>query len=116
MGSSTKASKARVNSGKGGTPEPTVLQINVNGVLQTIDPNSLTLRERQICKVELTKLGYEPDELDIISATIWVIMRRSDPDLTFEDVCEGITIQDLQDTDELMSGTLLDLDPDDPEE
>jgi hypothetical protein len=72
-----------------------VVTIVVNGETVIVDPNTLTMRERQQIKSALAKLDYPADDMDALVATIWAVMRRSDPRLTFDDVCGSITTADL---------------------
>jgi hypothetical protein len=76
-----------------------------------VDPRAMTLMERRLIKVELAKLGYEPDDTDVLAGSIWIAMRRDDPALTYDEVCEAITFEDLRDPDEVATA---DQDPQDP--
>jgi IMP cyclohydrolase len=72
-----------------------VVVLNVNGQPVTVDQRTLTMSERQAVKSVLAKLDYESDDLDALCATIWVVMRRTDPALTFAEVCDAITLESL---------------------
>ncbi len=86
--------------------------ITVNGRRVYIEPETLTMKERQLLKREMAQLGYDPDETDILMATIWVVMKRDDAELTFDEVCESITVGSLTD----METSVVDgRDLDDPE-
>ena len=85
-----------------------VVTLNVNGSPVTIDQRTLTMSERQAVKREIAKLDYESDDLDVLCATIWVVMRRDDPALTFVDVCDSLTLESL-------SEATVDGDPTSPE-
>jgi hypothetical protein len=85
-----------------------VVQVRVNGQVVTVDARTLTIGERQAMKRELAQLGYEPDDLDALCATIWVVMHRDDASLTFAEVCDSLTLEDLSE-----AGS--DLDGDSPE-
>lgn len=87
-------SAGRERSGIQSTASP-LLTLMVNGEPVTVDQRSLTMSERQAVKRELAKLEYETDELDVLTATIWVVMRRTDSALTFAEVCDGITLDSL---------------------
>lgn len=91
-------STARERSGitKGGAP---LVTLNVNGEPVTIDQRTLTMSERQAIKRELAKLEYEPDDLDALCATIWVVMRRNDSALTFAEVCDVLTLESLSEAE-----------------
>src|SRR5688572_22182786 len=96
-------STGRERSGKGTSGVP-LMTITVNGQVVTIDQRTLTMRERQAVKTELAKLPYyvpgtDPDDMDALAATIWVVMRRDDAALTFEEVCESITIATLEEAE-----------------
>lgn len=71
-----------------------LLVIRVAGNEVVIDASTLTMRERQTMKAALGKLD-EPDDLDATVASIWIVMRRDDPTLTFEEVCDSITLADI---------------------
>lgn len=86
------AGRERSGVSSGGAP---LVTLNVNGSPVTIDQRTLTMSERQAIKREIAKLDYEPDDLDALCATIWVVMRRTDPALTFADVCDSLTLEDL---------------------
>ena len=62
-----------------------------------VDPRSLTLMERRLIKQQLATLGYEADEVDVLAGSIWVVMRREDAAITYDEVCEAIQFEDLQD-------------------
>lgn len=87
--------KAKTLDALGKTKVSNVMKIVVNGEDVFVDPGTLTGTERQLMKRALAGLGYEPDGQDALYASIWVVMRRSDPALTFEDVCDAITFNDL---------------------
>jgi hypothetical protein len=92
-------SKGRERSGvASATP---ILALMVNDEQVTIDQRTLTMKERQVMKAALAKLDYEPDDMDALTATIWVVMRRTDPALTFDEVCEAITLESLADATEV---------------
>jgi len=87
--------KGRERSGKAPAPLVTIM---VNGAPVTVDQGTLTMRERQQVRAEmhkLTKAGCDPDELDNLAGVIWVVMRRDDPSLTFDDVCDALDMDDL---------------------
>ena len=95
-------SQAREQSGKGTKKSHDVLTLNVtlgDGEARHVicDPHTMTLMERRLVKVELGKLGYEPDETDMLGASIWVALRRDDPTVTFDEVCESLTYEQLMD-------------------
>jgi hypothetical protein len=55
-----------------------------------------------------------PDEADALAALVWVVLRRSDADLTVDAVLESLTLGDLADAEPVMADELNDRD-DDPE-
>lgn len=77
-----------------------VVTLLVNGDPVTIDQRTLTMSERQAVKREMAKLDYDADDLDALCATIWVVMRRTDPALTFVDVCDSLTLESLSEATE----------------
>lgn len=56
-----------------------------------IDPSTLTMTERKKARRVLAEMDVEPDELDMTVATVWVVMTRDEPDLTFDEVCDNMT-------------------------
>ena len=93
------ASRGRERSGKADLPTVTIL---VNGTPITVDQRTLTMRERQQVRAEMGKLakqGIEPDELDNLAGVIWIVMRRDDQSLTYEQVCESFDMGDLLDAE-----------------
>ncbi len=89
--------KAKTLETLGKTKVSNVMKIVVNGEDVFIDPATLTGTERQLMKRALAGLGYEPDGTDALYASIWVVMRRTDPALTFENVCDAVTFSVLAD-------------------
>ncbi len=102
------AGRGRERSGGGKTAER-LLAIEVNGEQVLIDHRAMSMRERQILRAELAKLPVEPDEMDWTAGAVWISLRRNDPDLTFETVCESITVADMA------ARTLVDPEADSPE-
>jgi len=90
-------STGRERSGVTASSKADLLAIEVNGEQVLVDPRTLSMGERSVMKRELAKLGYEPDATDSLVATIWVVMRRDDKALTFEEVCDAITVGSLED-------------------
>lgn len=93
------ASRGRERSGKGDGKAAPVVAIRVAGRDVVIDQRTLTIRERQAMRGAMASLD-DPDDLDALTATIWVVLRRDEPSLTFEDVCDSLTIGDLADAAE----------------
>lgn len=73
------------------------MAIEVNGQTVTIDTRAMTMRERQMLRAELAKLPVEPDEMDWTVGAVWISLRHNDPDLTFEQVCDSVTLGDILD-------------------
>lgn len=88
------ASRSRERSGKAGSSK--LLAIEVNGERLTIDTKAMTMRERQLLRRELATIGVEPDTMDWTAGAVWIALRRTDPTITFEDVCDSLTVDDLQ--------------------
>lgn len=86
--------RGRDRSGK--TPDR-LMVIEVNGEPLTIDNRAMTMRERQVLRAELAKLPVEPDQQDWVTGAVWIAMRRNDPALTFDEVCESLTVGDVSD-------------------
>ena len=91
-------SRGRERSGIRPSDSLPLLTITVNGEPVTIDQRTLTMGERSAMRSALAKLDYEPDELDITVATIWVVLRRDDPTLTYSACADSITLADLMDS------------------
>lgn len=87
-----------------------VAVIRVAGQEVVIDQRTMTMRERQAMRSALATVG-DPDDLDALCATIWIVMRRDDPALTFEAVCESITLADLADAATVDAGDRDESDP-----
>ena len=78
-----------------------VVRVMVNGEPVVVNSATFTGRERQLMKKELAGIGYEPDGEDAMFAAIWVVMRRNDPSLKFEDVLDSITSGDFADAEQV---------------
>jgi hypothetical protein len=102
------ASRGRDRSG-GGKAAEKLLAIDVNGQQVVIDHRAMSMRERQMLRAELAKLPVDPDEMDWTAGAVWIALRRDDADLTFEAVCESITVGDMA------ARTLVDPEADSPE-
>lgn len=93
-------------------------RVKVNGEVVEVDHGTFTLAERRASRVAVAKLSegddLAPDEADALAALLWVVLRRSDADLAFEDVLESVTLSDLADAEPVMAADLEDRD-DDPE-
>lgn len=74
-----------------------LIVIEVNGETLTIDNRSMTMRERQVLRAELAKLPVEADQQDWVAGAVWIAMRRNDPTITFDDVCDSLTVGDVSD-------------------
>jgi len=82
------------------TGDTLVIRVSIGGntpIDVVVDPSTLTLMERRRIKIEMAKLGYEPDQTDMLAGSIWVVMQRDDLALTYDEVCESITFGDMQD-------------------
>lgn len=77
------------------TPEMQAIRIRVNGEEVIVDPMTLTGRERQLIRGALAKLDVEADANDGMFAAIWVVLRRTDSELTFDEVLDSVTMGDL---------------------
>ena len=60
-------------------------------------------------RAELAKLAVEADYQDWVAGGVWIAMRRSDPTLTFDEVCDSLTVGDVADLE------MVDPEPTDPE-
>lgn len=69
--------------------------VKVDGVPVSVDPLTLSMRERQMVNKAVAGLGYPADEMDLLTGAIWVTLRRTRPDLTYEEVCDSLTMADL---------------------
>jgi hypothetical protein len=86
-------SKARERSGKSATAEK-LMAIEVNGERLVIDTKAMTIAERQLVRGELAKLPA-PDSTDSLVGAIWIRLREKDETLTFAEVCESLTVGDM---------------------
>lgn len=74
------------------------IRIEIDGVEVIVDAASATIRERWHAKEALRaeNLPTDDDEL-LMGAVIWVMARRSIPDITLADVLDGVTLGALMD-------------------
>ncbi len=93
-------------------------RVRVNGEEVEVDHRTFTLAERRASRAAALKLStgddLAPDEVDAIAALVWVVLRRSTPELPFEDVLSSMTLGDLADAEPLGIDDLEDRD-DNPE-
>ena len=93
-------------------------RVKVNGKELEVDHRTFTLAERRASRSAVLKMtegdDLVPDEADALAALVWVVLRRSDADLTVEDVLGSLTLGDLADAEPVMADQLTDRD-DDPE-
>jgi hypothetical protein len=86
---------------------PTIT-LTLDGVDVCIDAATSTIRERWHAKEALRAAGLPVDDNELmVASTIWVLAKRSLPDLTLDDVLDNVT-----------AGALMDggvVDEDDPE-
>lgn len=82
--------------------------VEVAGVRYVIDHAAMTISERQLARTELAKLDAA-DHVDIMAASIWVAMRRTVPGLTFMEVCDSLTLADIEGVE------TVEAEPDDPQ-
>ena len=98
------------------TVEP--FRVIVNGDTVEVDQRTFTLAERRASRVALLAQSNDddlaPDETDAIAALVWVTLKRSQPELTLEDICDSLTVGDLVDAETIKADDLTDRD-DDPE-
>ena len=93
-------------------------RVRVNGEDVEVDHRTFTLAERRASRLAVLKMSESdelvPDEADALAALVWVVLRRSDADLTVDAVLESLTLGDLADAEPVMADELNDRD-DDPE-
>lgn len=77
-----------------------LVAVVVEGERIVIDVRAMTIKERQIARAELAKIDNY-DEVDTQVASIWIALRRTRPDLTFAELCETLTLHDV-DTSEVL--------------
>jgi hypothetical protein len=74
-------------------------RVTVNGDSVEVDQRTFTLAERRASRVALLAQSngddLAPDETDAIAALVWTVLRRSDKELTLDEVCESLTVGDL---------------------
>jgi hypothetical protein len=81
-----------------------LVAVEVNGERLVIDSKAMTIRERQQARAELALLP-DSDSTDAMAASIWIAMRRTNPALTFAEVCDSLTVADLDDAEFLEDDT-----------
>lgn len=99
----------RSNADRGIKPAGSLIAIEVNGERVVIDSRAMTMRERSVLRAELAKLPVEADNMDWTVGAVWIAMRRTDPDLTFDEVLDSVTVGDIADRE------LVDAEADSPE-
>ena len=91
-------------------------RVNVNGEVVEVDHRTFTLAERRASRVAVLKMtegdDLVPDEADALAALVWVVLRRSDPDLTVDDVLGSLTLGDLEAAEPVTADELTDRDGD----
>lgn len=75
------------------------MKVAIDGQELIVDVRTLTGRDRRLMKAELAKLDYPADDEDFLYAAIWVVLRRSRPDVTFDEVLDAVTLGDLMDAE-----------------
>jgi len=93
-------------------------RVTVNGDTVEVDQRTFTLAERRASRVALLAQSNDddlaPDETDAIAALVWTVLRRSDKELTLEEVCASLTVGDLAAAETIEVDDLTNRD-DDPE-
>jgi len=74
----------------------TAIVFTVNGNEIVVDPRTLTFSERQALRKKMAEL-HDADELDYTVGALWVTMRRTDPNLTYESIADTVVIGDVMD-------------------
>lgn len=71
----------------------------VDGEEVLVDHRTFTMRERRESRVALAKLtaedGLLADEGDVMAALLWVVLRRSSPELTFAEIVDSLELGTL---------------------
>lgn len=102
------ASRSRERSGvKSSTAK--LMVIELDGKRLTVDNSVMTLRERQLLRAEILKLPAEADWMDWTAGGVWIALRRDDPTITFDEVCDSLTVGDISDLE------MVEPEADDPE-
>lgn len=89
------AGRGRTRSGKGTATDRKLMAIEVNGEHITVDSKAMSIAERQLVRSELAKLAA-PDFMDSVAGAVWITLRRNDKALTFAEVCENLTVEQLE--------------------
>jgi hypothetical protein len=75
--------------------------VKVNGDEVLVDSRTFTMKEHRLRRRELTRISVEddlvPDDADITAASIWIVLRRTDPDLALDDVLDSLNFGDMAD-------------------
>ena len=76
----------------------TALNVTVNGVTHVIDARTFTIRENYARKRVLQDNDLPTDDnLLTAAASVWVVLRREDPDVTLDSVLDAMTVGDWLD-------------------
>jgi hypothetical protein len=76
-----------------------LLAVEIDGRKVTVDQRSLTIRESQLLRAELDKIGVKPGSNDWFAGLVWITLRRDNATLTYAQVCESLTIGEVEDAE-----------------
>lgn len=72
------------------------VRVLVDGVEVVVDVRTFTMRERkEMRQAMVATFGDTADEMDALTAGIWIAVRRDRPDVTLDDIADVLTLNDL---------------------
>lgn len=72
-----------------------VLRFKLDGVEHLVDPNTLTIREQYLARKVIDDHGFPVSAQFVSAGMAWVVVRRSLPDVTFDQIIDSVTLADL---------------------
>lgn len=86
--------------------DDTVIEVEYRGERVLVDPLDITGMEWRAIKRHLDlkpkRVLTDVEELDFdaIAALVWVVLRRDDPDCSYDDILESLSLRSFADEDE----------------
>lgn len=98
--------KERTLEAEGRATKPAgVLRVSVDGNTFDLDPRTLTIRENWKARQLLEASEFPADAAHFsTAAAATVIINRTHPDVTFDDVIDALTLGDIIDSSKLVEG------------
>jgi len=77
-----------------------VMRLKVDGVELVVDVDTLTMGERRQARIGIAAIeerdGIESDELDQFVSFVWVVLKRTRPEVTLDEVFDAVDIGSLR--------------------